>query len=363
MHSLPIHSALASFGMSGRVFHGPLLAAHRKFKLCSILERASNVSASIYPDVHIARTFEEICKDDRIELVVVNTPDPTHYDLAAMALEAGKHVVVEKPFTQTYAQARALIELARKHNRVLSVFHNRRWDGDFLTVQQVIREGRLGRLVSFESHFDRFRNHVREETWKEDPTTGTGTLFNLGSHMIDQILLLFGLPEAVFADIRIQRNGSRVDDSYDICMLYADIKVRTCGSYLVREPGPRYSLHGTEGSFLKWGLDPQEAALASGCPPTGDQWGQEREENWGLLHTGIKDRPFRGRFKSLPGCYPAYYDNIFRAVRQGDPLEVSAGQAGQVIRVIEACFESMRTRKVVALAPPSGTPLPTPAKP
>lgn len=344
-----IQTALASFGMSGLVFHGPLLTAHKAFKLVSVLERTKGESLKVYPDIQVVRTFEALCKDDNIELIIINTPDHTHYDLAMMALKAGKHIVVEKPFTLSYARAMELAEAADKYNLIISVFQNRRWDGDFLTVRQVIEKGLLGRLVSFESHFDRYRNYIQPGTWKEDAGTGTGTLYNLGAHMLDQALVLFGTPTSLFADVRAMRSGSKVDDSFDVWLQYPDVKVFVRGSYLVREQGPRYALHGTEGSFLKWGIDPQEDELKSGRLPVGDHWGQEPESEWGLLHTTFEGKLIRERYETIAGNYQAYYDNVYAAIRENQSLEVTAEQGALVIRIIEAALQSSLENKVVRL--------------
>jgi len=345
----PIRTALASYGKSGMNFHAPLLSANEKFELYKILERTRNEAVKKYPYVQLARDYDELIRDDRIELIVVNTPDSTHYEYTSRALEAGKHVVVEKPFTLKYRQAMDLIELADKKGLALSVFHNRRWDGDFKTVRAILSEQLLGRLVEYESHYDRYRNYIEEETWKEDDASGRGLLYNLGSHMIDQALVLFGRPEQVLADIRHFRTATKVDDNYEVWLKYPGIKVSICGSYLVREPGPRYILHGTHGSFLKWGVDPQEEALKEGKMPVGESWGKEDEENWGLLHTEINGQAYRGKYETLAGDYPSYYDNIYNVLRNGAKPEVSGEEAALVIKVIEAAYESFRTMKAVKI--------------
>jgi scyllo-inositol 2-dehydrogenase (NADP+) len=344
--ALPIQSAIASFGMSGKVFHGPLLHAHAHFKLAKILERNREESRALYPETDLVRAFDALCKDDSIELIVVNTPDHTHTALVRKALTSGKHVVVEKPFTLCSKEALELCELAEENKLVLSVFQNRRWDGDFLTVKKVLENKWLGRLVSYESHFDRYRNFIQPDTWKEDSSTGSGTLYNLGSHMLDQALQLFGKPLSVFADVRTMRTGSKVDDSFDVWLEYPDVKVLVRGSYLVKEAGPRYILHGTEGSFLKWGIDPQEEALKNGRLPGTADWGKEPESDWGLLNTSSKGKDSRTKIETLPGNYLAYYDNVYQAIRHGKPLAVTAREAALVIRVIEAALESATTRAV-----------------
>ncbi len=341
---LPMHTigvGLASYGMSGQVFHAPLLSVTPGFKITSILERTHSISREKYPEAKIIRNYQELLKDDSVELVVVNTPDRFHYGMAREALEAGKHVILEKPFVLDSREGEKLISLANEQKRLLSVFQNRRWDGDFLTVREILDKGLLGRLVEYEAHFDRYRNFIQENTWKEDPASGTGTLYNLGSHLIDQALVFFGKPEYINADIRIQRTGGKIDDAFTLWLGYREVKVTVKASYLVREPGPRYLLHGTEGSFLKHGIDPQEEALKKGILPVGPEWGEEPREEWGHLNTAIG--PHDGPYKTLPGHYLAYYENIYQALTGKAELAVTADQANTVVRVIEAAIESSRS--------------------
>jgi scyllo-inositol 2-dehydrogenase (NADP+) len=337
-----IRTGIASFGMSGEVFHAPLLKAHPGFEIVSILERGRDRSAGLYPETGRVRSYRDLLDDDSIELVIVNTPDRLHYEMALEALEAGKHIVVEKPFVLESRQGEELIRMARSRELLLTVFQNRRWDGDFLTVRKILDGGILGRLVEFEAHFDRYRNFIQEGTWKEDPESGTGTLFNLGSHLIDQALVLFGKPDDVYADIRVMRTGGRIDDAFTLLMGYPDVKVTLKAGYLVREPGPRYQLHGTEGSYLKYGIDPQEDALKGGALPVGKDWGTEPEEEWGLLNAGTGDKAFRGKYPTLPGRYLDFYEDVYRALRDRKEPSVTGEQANLVIRVIEAARESSR---------------------
>jgi len=339
MHTIGV--GLASYGMSGEVFHAPLLSVNRGFEIISILERTRSLSRERYPEAKITRNYHEMLTENSIELVVVNTPDRFHYEMAREALEAGKHVVLEKPFTLDSREGDKLLNIAKNQKRLLSVFQNRRWDGDFLTVKEILNKGLLGRLVEYEAHFDRYRNFIQQNTWKEDHGTGTGTLFNLGSHLIDQALVLFGKPEHVNADIRIQRTGGKVDDAFTLWLGYPEVKVTIKASYLVREPGPRYLLHGTEGSFLKHGIDPQEEALKKGELPGGPDWGKEAPEEWGTLNTEIEEH--YGPYRTLPGNYPAFYENIYEALTGKAELAVTASQANLVIRVIEAAIKSSQS--------------------
>jgi predicted dehydrogenase len=255
--------------------------------------------------------------------------------------------VVEKSFTVTVKEGKELIELAGKKNKVLSVFQNRRWDGDFMTVRKIIENKLLGRLVEYESHYDRYRNFIKEGTWKEDPDSMTSILDDLGSHMIDQVLVLFGMPGSVYADIRKIRTGTKVNDYFHLELSYSDIKVTIKGSYLVREAGPRYTLHGTEGSFLKWGVDPQEEALLQGIYPNESGWGKEPDSQWGTLNTNIDNLHFQGKLETIPGAYINYFTNIYNAIAKGEELAVIPSEALNIIRVIEAARESDRLKKVI----------------
>lgn len=346
-HLQEINAAICSYGMSGRVFHGPLLEAHPGFRVMKVLERTRAESAGLHPDSVIVRSLKEILEDPVIEMVVVNTPDHLHFEMARSAILAGKHVVVEKPFALRSHDADELITLARENELILTVFHNRRWDGDFLTVQEIIASGRLGRLVDFESHFDRYRREI-QDSWK-DLSNGTGTLYNLGSHLVDQALVLFGMPDRLFCDSRMLRDDARTDDSYDLFLHYEGFKCLLRSSYLVREPGPRFILHGTEGSYLAWGVDPQEKALQSGEFPGKPGWGEDPGSSRGHIHTGFGGQHLEGPFPTLPGNYMAFYDNVYDAIRHDVPLEVTAEQARDVVRIIEAAYRSSREARVVTL--------------
>ena len=342
-----INTALCSYGMSGLVFHGPLLEAHPGYKINKILERNREDSEGKHPGSQIVRDFNSILNDRDIEMVVINTPDHLHYEMTAMVIEAGKHAVVEKPFTLKTAHADRLIQMARETGVLLTVFHNRRWDGAFLTIKEIITKGKLGCLVDFEAHFDRYRNYIKD-SWKNQ-TNGTGTLYNLGSHLIDQTLCLFGLPDRLFCDSRMLRDGAKTDDSFDLFLHYQKFKCLLRSSYLVREPGPRIILHGTEGSYLKWGDDPQEENMKQGVVPGSDGWGLEPESAWGKINSSYKGSNLKGTYPTLPGNYLAFYDNVYKAIRQNGPLEVRPEQARDVIRIIEAAYESSRECRVVTL--------------
>ncbi|MCF8226995.1 MAG: Gfo/Idh/MocA family oxidoreductase [Bacteroidales bacterium] len=343
-----VNTALTSYGMSGLVFHGPLLEEHNGFEIRKILERHNNKSKGKHPGAQLVRKYEDILVDPDIELVIVNTPDHLHYEMTMKALDHGKHVIVEKPFTLKTSHAEKIINKASSKQLMVSVFQNRRWDGDFMTVKKVMGDGQLGRLVSFESHFDRFRNYV-QKSWKEDKSLGAGTLYNLGSHMIDQALQLFGIPEFIFADVRAMRTNSNVDDSFDITMYYDHVKCLVRGSYLVKEQGPRYMLHGTNGSFVKYGIDPQEEMLKAGHLPGSPNWGIDQPGLYGILNTDFNGRESREQVPTIPGNYMAYYDNIYDHLRHGSDLAVQPEEARDVVRIIEAAYESSEKKKVINL--------------
>jgi predicted dehydrogenase len=344
-----IQTGLASYGLSGQVFHAPFLDTNAGFNIKKVWERTKNLSVQRYPHVEIVRNYEELLNDKDIELIIVNTPDTTHYDYCKQALEAGKHVVVEKPFTLNSQEGEELTKLAESKNLVLSVYQNRRWDGDFLTVQKILNEQLLGKVVEYEAHFDRFKNFVDPGKWKEQASSFPGLVYDLGAHMIDQALVLFGMPSSVTADLRTQRPGGEVNDYFNVKFNFPETVVTVKGGFLVREQGPRYIIHGTEGSFLKWGVDPQEQDLIDGFLPEGPDWGKENKENWGILNTQLNGLHYHGKIETLPGNYHGYFDNIYYAIRKGEPLDVPAEQGLNVIKVIEASLQSNEENRAVEL--------------
>ena len=343
----PIVTGLASFGMSGSLFHAPFITIHPAFNLKYIVERTKNKSKEQYPDVRVLRSFDELITEPEIALVVVNTPDVTHYEYTKKALLAGKHVVVEKPFVFTVDEGRELIALAAEKSLKLCVFQNRRWDGDFLTIRKIVESGVLGRVVEFHSAYQRYRNFINKDNWKEVADNRVGITYNLGSHMVDQAVTLFGMPEAVFAIIDKLRDGTEVDDYYFIQLLYPQLKVSLRASFLVREETPRYYVHGTEGSFVKWGIDPQEEMLKAGLSPLLAGWGQEDESQWGTLHTTVNNLHYRGKVETERGNYAGFYDEIYQTLCCGKTSSTAASEVIKVIQILEAAFESAIEKKVV----------------
>jgi predicted dehydrogenase len=345
----PIKTALLSFGMSGRVFHAPFLHVNKGFQLQGVWERSKTVVHEFYQGVKSYRSYDELLADESIELVVVNTPNYTHYDYAKKALLAGKQVVVEKPFTTTTWEAVELIELAAKQEARLTVYHNRRYDSDFKTVKQVLQQGLLGEVVEASLHYDRYKEELSPKLHKEAPGPGTGVLYDLGSHLIDEALQLFGLPQAVFADIRIIRPLSSVDDYFELLLYYNNLRVRLHSTYLAREPGPGYLVHGSKGSFFKSRADVQEAALQNNELPGSSGWGIEPEAERGLLHTEKDGRVVREKFPTEKGNYMEFFDALYLAIRENGPDPVPAADALQVIKIIEAARKSSGEKIVVQL--------------
>lgn len=342
-----IKVGLASFGMSGKVFHAPLLEAHTHFELYAICERSKNEAIAIYPNIHIVKSFDELLLMAEVELIIVNTPDPTHFDHCKAALLAGKHVVVEKPFVFTAEEGEELIELADTKNLVLTIFQNRRWDGDFLTIQKIIAENKLGRIVEFRSNFERYRNYSVPGSWKETENRSVGTIYNLGSHLVDQAMVLFGMPDGVFARIYMQRDFANVDDFFELILIYKDVHVRLSAGYLMREATHRFVVHGTLGSFVKYGIDPQEEMLKRGTLPTDQDFGKDAIENYGILHTEINGETVRNKLETIQGNYLLYYDNVADCIRLGGIPKVSAKENIQLIRILEAAFQSQLENRIV----------------
>ncbi|HEY4335791.1 MAG TPA: Gfo/Idh/MocA family oxidoreductase [Puia sp.] len=344
---IPIKTAICSFGMSGRVFHAPFLHVNPGFEFYSVWEREKNLAQAIYPDVKVVRTYAHLLADPAVELVIVNTPNYTHFDYAKQALNAGKHVIVEKPFAVTEAEGLELIALAKKLDKKISSYQSRRFDSDYRTVKKVIDSGVLGKLVEAELHYDRFTPMLSPKVHKETPGPGRGLLYDLGSHMIDQALQLFGDPEAVFADIFIIREHSLVDDYMEVLLFYPGFRCRIKSSYLVREPIPSYNINGHKGTFLKNRTDIQERHLLAGDMPVGENWGVELESEQGLLHTEIDGKEVKQRVPTERGNYMDYFNGIYEAIRNNAPLPVTGEEGTRIIRVIEKAYESVRTKQIV----------------
>ncbi|WP_263374684.1 Gfo/Idh/MocA family oxidoreductase [Granulicella aggregans] len=355
-----IKAAVLGFGLAGRVFHAPFISAVPGLQLSSIMQRKGDEASKAYPDATILRSVDEVLASDA-QLVVVGTPNETHFDLAMRCLEAGKHVVVDKPLAATSAEAATMAKLAAEKKLILAPFHNRRWDGDFLTVRALLLQGALGRLTTFESHFDRFRPIPRTGTWKEAAHPSNGMLFDLGPHLVDQVLCLFGVPQAITASVRTDRDNSEIEDAFDITLHYPRMLAICRATMIAADPGPRFHLHGTKGSFRKYGLDPQEPALVAGAkvprlgsngkPEPGDDWLGESSTRWGKIFIAPDpEKPTElttYEVETELGDYRGFYLNVRDAIRGTGKLAVTPTDGYQVIRLLELARESSETGRTI----------------
>ncbi len=347
-----IRTGIIGFGMAGKVFHAPFISTLPGFLLSKIStsrEDAAAEARALYPDTEVVRDAGSILQDAAIDLVIICTPNAEHLPLAKAALHAGKHVIVEKPFTVTSAEADTLAVLARQQQRILTVHHNRRWAADYKTVKKVIDSRLLGNLATYEARYDRFRPALRPNAWREENVPGAGILYDLGAHLIDQAVQLFGLPEEITADVRIQRPGGKVDDCFDLAMHYPTLRVALHAGMLVKKPGPFFTLHGDCGSFIKSGMDVQEEALKAGRTPANTpDWGLEPENLRGQLFTEYKGLEIAGTIRSERGSFQDFFVNVQEAIRGESALIVTAEQARDTIRIIELALQSSREKQTVA---------------
>ncbi|MEO6232807.1 MAG: oxidoreductase [Ferruginibacter sp.] len=346
-----IKVGLIGFGIGGQIFHAPVLTTVKGLSLVKIRAVKPEqvvVAKSKYPGATVVATPEEIFNDKNIDLVIITTPNTSHHSLATQALLAGKHVVVDKPFTITSAEADDLIALAEKQGVVLSVYHSRRFDSDFYTIQQIVHKRLLGEIVELESRYDRFRNFLKPTAWREEDAPGTGILYDLGSHLIDQVQVLFGLPDAITADLRTQRKGGKAIDNFEVILHYPGIKASVKAGMLVKESLARFILLGKDGSFVKYGMDVQEEALKAGfTSQTKENWGVEPADIWGTLNTELNGQHFVGKIESEKGNYPAFYQNIYNAIVGKEQLAVTALQARNNIRIIELAMQSQLEKRTI----------------
>ena len=340
---------LVGFGIAGRIFHAPVIRAVPGFELTCIVQRTGDSAREKYPDTAVVGSVDELLADRSIRLVVIATPNDSHFELAKQCLLAGRDVVVDKPLATTFGAAQELDQMAREAGRLLSVYQNRRWDGDFLTVQKLIGAGTLGRLALFESHYDRYRLARRSGAWREAAGPGSGVLFDIGPHLVDQALALFGMPEAIAADVRMERDDAVVDDAFDILLRYPKFQALLRATMIACTPGPRFVLNGTLGSFIKHGMDPQEDALKAGGQPGTEGWGEEDESSWGTLTLAGDDRTIRRAVRTEAGDYREFYANVRDAILGKAPLEVTTGQAVRVIQLLEMARASSKEQRLLSL--------------
>jgi scyllo-inositol 2-dehydrogenase (NADP+) len=335
---------LIGFGLAGQVFHAPVVSAVEGLELACILEPRASLAQQKYPNVRVARTLEELLDDREIRLCVIATPNSTHFDLAKRCMLAGRDVVVDKPLAITVQEAAELIRIAKANGRILSPFQNRRWDGDYLTVKKLLASGRLGRVVDYESNWDRFRPQPRAHIWREREGPGSGVLLDLGPHLIDQTLALFGLPDAITGSVWIERDEATTDDAFDIRMHYPQFTatLRTC--LLAAATRPRFQIFGTQGSFLKHDFDPQEAMLRKGGIPGEPHWGEEPESAWGSLYIADQDSVAAEKLKTEAGDYRGFYSNVRDAILKGAELEVRGQDGLRSVHAIELVRASSERR-------------------
>ena len=345
-----INVGIIGFGLSGRVFHTSLIKACDQYEIKKVFSSRVNEIKESLPNTEIVSDIENIINDTDIDLVVICSPNFNHYDQCKMALLAGKHVVVEKPFVSNSIEGEELITLAKGQELLLTVFHNRRWDSDFLAIKKLINENSLGRIKQFESHFDRWRPVKRDGKWKEKPGVGTGILFDLGSHLIDQCLYLFGKPDSILADLVDQKSNDGVVDYFHIILQYKEMRaVLHSSSFSLKNT--RLSILGENGNFVKFGFDPQEADLNSGVDPREESFGREQVADYGLLTTKINEKTKEEYIPSPKGCYLEFYNQLANAIERMNPelIPVKPESALDVIKIIEAAQVSSSDRKWIDL--------------
>jgi len=335
-----IRVGLVGFGLGGRVFHAPLISSIDGLELAAVVERATNQAAQRYPGIRTCRTLEELLSDSTIDLVVVTTPSGTHFEIAKQVLQAGKHAVVDKPAATEPAEIADLMRLAASRNLHLIPFHNRRWDNDFRTIHKLIHEGHLGRLVHVHSCFDRWSPGATRKPWKDDPDQGGGMLLDLGTHLADQALVLFGKPQSIGAEVRRERGGNGSNDFFTVRLFYKDLLVTLEANALSSLARPRFHLRGTHGNFWKSGVDPQEAALGKVARITDPNWGEEPSSAWGTLSVdvdgGIVSRPV----PSITGDHRFFYAGVRDALLGTLAPPVAAVDAWRVAQLLEWAAES-----------------------
>ena len=331
-----IRAAIIGFSLSGKVFHAPFLHTHPGFDLTKIVERNSHTSQEIYPYIEVVKDYKNLIQDNNLDLIIIGTPNTWHYTMAKESLLAGKHIVIEKPFTPTVQEASELIDIAKKVNKKIFVYHNRRWDGDFLTVKKLLAENTLGDIKEYEVHFDRYAPDLKQN-WRDQELPGSGILYDLGSHLIDQAIHLFGFPNKIKSTIEAQRIDSPVDDYFRLELEYPnDLKAILTAGMMVKKLGPRFIIKGSKGHFTKYGIDPQEAALKEGQMPNKKDWGKEKQENWGNISINRNKK----KIETIAGNYMGFYDNVYDVIINNKKILVKPEEARDVIRIIETAKDN-----------------------
>jgi len=343
-----IQTGLVGFGFSGRVFHAPFIHKHPGFSLHSVIS-STKAALEFYPDVEINESFQSMMDNPDISLVVIATPHNFHVEQALTALDAGKHVIIEKPVAMRASDIDLIREAAEDAGRLVFPYHNRRWDGDFLTLQHIIQEGFLGEIKDYEARFDRFQPQITRAEWRYTDAESGGTLYDLGPHLVDQAICLFGKPTAVSCNLYFQRPMSHTNDSFDIRLFYPNFTVTLKAGVFVREQGPHFQVHGNLGSFIKYGLDPQEQKLKAGVLPDAVNFGEEDPENYGWLNSIAGNQDFRKPYPTKPGNYMGFYDNVYKAILQGEPTAISLEDVKLNLTILEAALESHLKHRMIGM--------------
>ncbi|MFZ6748782.1 oxidoreductase [Undibacterium sp. Ren11W] len=342
-----IKVGIVGYGYAAATFHAPLIAAVPGLELVAVASSDAAKVHAAWPQVAVCASASDLFAREEIDLVILPTPNDTHHALARLALAAGKHVVVDKPFTLTSAEARDLMVFAEAQQKFLSVFHNRRWDADFLTVQKLFASGQLGRVTHFESHFDRYRPNVPQR-WRDGAGAGSGLWYDLGPHLVDQALCLFGQPQSIWLDLANQRDAALTDDWFHAVLRYGELRVILHASALVAHQGPRFVMHGTQGSYTKFGLDTQEAALKTGARPVQPDWGIDSQPGQLDLLRGSWMQ--QSTLSNETGDYPQFYRAMRDAIWHGAATPVAASEALQVMQLLELGQQSAAQGRVMPIA-------------
>lgn len=339
-----IKTALLAYGDSGKLFHAPFLNVHHGFELIGALERSKKNIENDFDNVRSFSSLEEVLESEA-ELIIINTPVHTHFDLTKKCLLAGKNVLVEKCFTTTFEEAIELDHIAKNENVKLCIYQNRRWDSDFKTVQKILNENILGEIVEAEIRFERYNPILSAKSWKEKKQDGSGILWDLGSHIIDQALVLFGFPTHLFADLQKMRQDTEVVDYFDILLYYPDKRVRLKATFFAKEVLPAYVLQGRNGSFLKKRADLQEEDLKLGKTPNYKDWGTEDDNLKGILN--VEEN--RSEISSSQGNYLEFFDELYHSILENKPVPVSAEDAIKTMKIVEASIKSSEEKRVIYL--------------
>ncbi len=343
-----VRVGLVAFGMAGRVFHAPLISSVDGLELTAVVERNTDNAAARYPGIRTYRNLDALLDNATIDLVVVATPSGSHFEVAKRALAAGKHVVVDKPTAVRSSEIADLIRLSAEKCVHLIPFHNRRWDGDFRTIQKLLHEGSLGRLVHMQTTFDRWNPGQTRRPWKDDSEQGGGMLLDLGTHIADQVLALFGRPQAVGGEVRRERDGEGANDAFTARLYYEGFTVELGANCLSSLARPRYHLRGTQGNYWKHGVDPQEAALNQVTRISTQDWGREPASAWGTLAVTAKSAVVAKPVETVPGNYRLYYEGVRDAVLGVGPAPVPALDAWRVARILEWVALSAEDRRTIS---------------